>query len=236
MSKMLMDGRLTGTATPYKGQLAPTYHNKLSGMSKGVAQSYMTGTPSYSLNPQITQQRFQDSVVTPAMRAYTRDIAPKIREAYAGGGGAFNSRMMDQQAGVLRDTQMGFSSELANMLYNNQNLEAQLAESAMNRKQVGFQMAEQIAQGDYTRQAQAINAKYQDFLRRAPENNPWINTALSLTGQSHMALYQPQSPWAAVGGAASGALTGAAIGSVVPGIGTGIGAGVGGLAGLLGGL
>lgn len=76
---------------------------------------------------------------------------------------------------------------------------------------------------------QKANTDFNEFLRLAPENSPWIQLALQTAGvqtKGFVASEQDSSPWGAVG-----SIGGAIIGSIIPGIGTAAGAAIGGMAG-----
>jgi hypothetical protein len=205
-------------ATAYDGQLTAPFMRNLGGMQRSSLISAMSGRPSYNLDPKTTQRRFQQSVVTPALHTYETQIKPRIQEAYAGTGAAFHSRSGDQQVRTLSDMQVGFDSELSNMLFQNQNLAAQLAESASQRQLAGVGMAEQMATTNYNANNAALQAQYGEAMRMAPENNPWLQTALAATGQQNMALYNKQSGAGAIGGGALGGLM-LGMSAAVPGIG-----------------
>lgn len=126
---------------------------------------------------------------------------------------------------------VGLNAQLAQGQFQNQALEAQLAESAANRQMqalgiarqnrfdplqaaLGYQQALSPFQQRADQQAQS---QYQEFLRTAPENNPYYGVANAFLGQQGKYAYQGSSP---VAGALGGALGGGALGMSALGYGT----------------
>jgi hypothetical protein len=198
-------GMLTQGATKYSGQLTLPWANKFSGATQQALSAALSGKSAYDLDPEVTAQRFRDTVVNPGMMAFNKDILPQLREGF-GQGGAFNSRMGVAESNALSRMNVGFGAELANMQFQNQNLAAQLASDAAGRQFGAAQFTTNIQQN-------ALATQYQDAMRMAPEYNPWVDRALAITGQSQMALYQKPSIAGAIMGV-GGSLIGAKMGGV----------------------
>ncbi len=122
--------------------------------------------------------------------------------------------------------------QLAQVNLQNQNLEASLAESAMNRAVTGLGAAEGLetqplrysgmmtqAAAPFQQQEQnSLDRLYQEFVRRQTADLPYIQAGLGLTGQSHQAAYWPQeSPWLQAGAGILGMAAGGALGGLLGG-------------------
>jgi hypothetical protein len=130
-------------------------------------------------------------------------------------------------------TQAGLSAQAQQLAANTdqwqQALRAQLAEAAQGRRQTAIGQAQQQSliplqriQGQqqllapFQQNAQdKATAKYNEFLRTAPENSPYNQLALAFTGQQQQVLqnYNNANPWVgAIKGAMGGAQAGSAAG------------------------
>lgn len=223
----------------------------MSGTSSAL-DDLLSGKPAFDLDPSVIDAYFRDSVAAPALRNYQDNILPQLNAAYAGHGAAFSTRLSQAKGKALGDINADLVAQLAQTQLAAQTTRAQLADSAANRRVQGVQLAQQqtaaplthatlmeqaLAPFQQNKQATAT-ANYNEWVRTRPENNPYMQLALSYIGQSQNAAYNQQpNPYAGMAiGAGVGGLTGAAsgalIGSVVPGIGTGIGALIGALGGV----
>lgn len=201
----------------------------------------LSGQPSYELNPQITQDYFQRGVMDPMLRQFDREIAPRIAGSLAGQGATFSSRRGDITAQALGDLQTQALGELSRVVREDTLLSAQLAEQAAQRSLQATQISpvvtdaqgrrmalqQQLSAPFQRREDQLTQAKYQEFMRRQPENSPWLQQAMTFTGQPHMMAYNPNNP---IGGAFGGAVGGATS------MGTVFGPAGGLLGGILGGI
>jgi hypothetical protein len=153
----------------------------------------LAGQPSYDVSPEATQKYFNEGVLTPSLSAYDRYIAPRISEAYAGSGASFNSRSGREKADALTQLMTGAQGQLASWQQGNQQLQANLSDSAQTRalsalgmlpgfQNIGMQGLlglSQLLQPYQQQQNAAAGAKYQDFLRTTPEASPWTGLARS---------------------------------------------------------
>lgn len=180
------------------------------------------------------------------LRAFDQSIAPRLAAGFAGSGATFSSNRGRATRTALEGLQTNLASELARMQYSNQQLSAQLAESAANRQLQSVGLAEQLAMAPMSRavamsqalspfqaQQQALaDAQYQEFLRQAPENDPYLQMSLNtLYQQPQIAAQQKSSPLGSILGLGLGALTGGVFGAVGSAIGGGLGSGITGLFG-----
>lgn len=245
-------------ATPYNGQqqasLLPQFQqmNQLTrqynpqqfqGQQTSAVLNALSGRPSFDLSPQTTANYFQNSVVTPMMQTWNQQIAPQISEGFAGFSG-FSSREGTDKAMQLGNLGTSMASQLSQAQFSNQQLQANLAESAANRQIQGVGLAQQLANQPLNaagqiaqlyypfqqRADQGAQLNYQNFLRTTPENSPWLAQAQQYLGHSLTSTYNPGSPLA---NALSGAGAGATIGNAIfPGFGGLLGGIGGGIAGL----
>ena len=163
------------------------------------------------LDPATTAKYFESAVTNPMMHTFQTQIAPQIREGFAGVG-AFSSRMGEARGRALSDLQSNLTGQLGQFQLANQQeqerLNAQLADTAQQRalqslqaygqQQLAFANQPLLAAGAMgnflgplqQREDQGALAKYQDFIRTQPENSPYLNAMLNYIGQQQQALVQ----------------------------------------------
>jgi len=169
---------------------------KVATAQRNALVSALSGKPAFSLNQNVTERYFRNAVVAPAMRAFDTDIAPRLAESFAGAGATYHSGLSQARAKTLADMQVSFGSELSRLMAQNQLTQAQLAESARARQLNAVPIASQasaqpiqnmgllaqiLGQEQAYKQAQA-QAQYSEFLRLAPENNPYYKYLFQLAG------------------------------------------------------
>lgn len=150
------------------------------------------------------------------LHAFDTQIAPRINAGFAGLG-AFSSRQGTALSNALSDLSVSAQQQYAqaNLQQNSlaEQINSQSAENAANRRFQAAPMYNQFLQQQTYQpfqQSGAISsalqpfqqnlfqqsqAKYNDFLRTAPENNPWIKQALGLIGEPMQAAYNAPSPF-----------------------------------------
>lgn len=64
----------------------------------------------------LAERTFQEALLQPSLRAFNRDIAPGIREGFAGIGGTLSSRRGQAISRGLTDVHLGAQASLAQML------------------------------------------------------------------------------------------------------------------------
>lgn len=199
----------------------------------------LSGRPSFDISPEATAEFFQRGVVDPTLRQFEQQIAPRIGQGFAGLGSSFSSRKGQAIAEALEGVQVGLSSQLAQQQFRNQQIEAQLSESAAERQLRTTDLARSF-ELEPLRRSQALiqaaspfqlfeqqrkEASLSEFLRTLPENNPIIQQALQFTSQNQTVQ---QAPRPGIGGAV-GTLAGGALGFAAGGpVGAGAGAAAGG--------
>ena len=165
-------------------------------------QTQLSGKPSYDLSPQATADYFTKAVTQPMMKAFDKEIMPRIRSAYAGHGASMSTRRGDAERSSLEDIGSTLSSQLAQSQMQNMGLSAQLAESALARQAQGIGLTEQFVNAPLTRaggllmagapyqqqEQMVLDAAYQEYLRTRPESSPYMEYGLAFTGQPHMAI------------------------------------------------
>lgn len=212
--------------------------------SQAALRGALSGKSSYDLNPETTRRYLEDSLTRPAMRTYDRDIAPRIKEAFAGSGALYSSRRGQAQARALTDLQTDLTGQYASVAMQNQGLAAQLAENAQSRAMQSIPLGGQMAQQPLTAAAMMANllnpyqnqanmqaqAQYTEFMRMQPESSPWTAMALEYLNNNQMGTYNKQlNPYAraglgALGGAGAGFAMGGPVGAIIGGVGGAAGA------------
>lgn len=181
-----------------------------SASQQSALNTLISGKPSFDLSPGVTNQYFNDAVAAPLLQTYDRQIAPRLNQQFANLGATFTSNRVQQQQRQLSDLQSNLATQRGTLAYQDQSLAAQLSDSAAQRQLQGLSLAPQIQQmgvNNANSLATALNsfqtydqtaatAKYQDFLRTAPENNPLIGQAVNYLGQSQTLAYQQPSQFA----------------------------------------
>jgi hypothetical protein len=193
------------------------------GQTQGALSSLLSGKSAFNLNPSVTDKYFNNAVKTPLLRSFDQDIAPRIKEAFAGVQG-FSTAQGAAQSQALGDLATQLAAGRADLAYKDQALAAQLADNAASRQVQGVSLANQFAQQPFqnalalssaslpilgamqNNSQQQAQAQYQEFLRTLPENSPWTNIGLSFIAQPQQAFYQNQNVGALGGGLLGGAL------------------------------
>ena len=209
---------------------------------RGAIGEMLSGKPSFDLDPEVTTAAFEKGVAAPLLRQFEETKA-EIGAGFAGLGGSFSTRKMDVQGKALEGLHTQMAAKLAEMQFKNQAIQAQLAESAKQRQVQGVGAAEQFAISPLSRSGafqaaldpyqrhaqQQATAGFQDFMRTAPEANPFVGRAMGWKPtETFDTVLTPESSWM---GAGPGSLIGAGLGALVSGgnpIGAQIGAGAGG--------
>lgn len=206
----------------------------------------LSGQSSYDLSIPATTAFFQDSVAAPMLRTFDQSIAPRIAAGFAGSGATFSSNRGRATRTALEGLQTDMGAQLAQMQYANQQMSAQLAESAANRQLQSVGLAEQLAMAPMSRavgmtqalspfqaQQQALaDAQYQEFLRQAPENDPYLQMSLNtLYQQPQIAAQTKSNPFASILGIGLGALTGGIFGAAGTALGGAVSGGIGSIFG-----
>jgi hypothetical protein len=233
-------------------QMIDSYNPNAHASGTGDAlEQLLGGHPAYDLDPAVMEAYFRDAVAAPALRNFQQNVVPQLNAAYAGQGAAFSTRLSQAKGQALDNLNADLAAQMAQTNQAAQTTRAQLADSAAARRVQGVQLAQQQALAPLTQATllgQALSpiqqqkqgtatANYNEWLRKQPANNPYMQLALSYMGQSPNAVYTPQPDpmtgayTGAAGGALSGALAGSAggpIGAIIGGL---VGAASGGFSG-----
>ena len=168
-----------------------------------------------SISPEVTLDLFKKGVQTPMLRTFQQEIAPMIREQYAGAGqgGFFSSRRGDEFAQQLGNVQTNLSAQLAKWQRDNQLLEAQrslqipgLLQQLQQMPYQNLGMQQQFLAPYQAHEQNLAGAEYQEWQRQQPQNSPYLQMALAFLGTPMMGAIGT-APWATQ-------LTSAGIGAV----------------------
>jgi len=186
-----------------------------------------------SISPEVTLDLFQKGVQTPMLRTFQQEIAPMIKEQYAGAGqgGFFSSKRGDEFSRQLGNVQTNLGAQLASWQRENQLLEAQrslqipgLLQQLQQIPYQNLQMQQQVLSPYQTYEQNLAGAKYQEWQRQQPQNSPYMQQALGYLGVPMMGAIQT-SPWATQLTASGMSAIGSAIGGASGGSGSGSGGG-----------
>lgn len=169
------------------------------------------------LDPNTTTDYFRENVAKPMYRDFDLHVAPRIKEAFAIGGGSFNSRRGVELSNAIGNINTTVGQQLGQAQLQNQQLGAQLGQSA---QVAGLQLSPQLRNQNLTQAAllenilspfqenanQTTQATYQDFLRTTPENNPYLNQAMGFVNSSQLGVYNKPNTLAPILGGLAGSL------------------------------
>lgn len=220
------------------------------GQLNSAMTSALSGKAPMMVSQNLPQGYLQNALITPMMHQFQTQIAPQIKEGF-GNVGAFSSAQGSALGNALGQLTASATQQYGQAQLAQQQLAQQLnvgsANAAMQRQVSALPFAQaqsllplQQMQGIQsllapyqTNLANQAQAQYQNFLRTAPENSPWTQLAMGITGQQQQALYNPVSPLSNVLGTIGGlgaAATGInALGGAVSSTASGLGSLLGGL-------
>ena len=161
-------------------------------LSQTAIERALSGDPSFQLDPQTTERFFREAVEKPIFKTFEREIEPRIRSGFSGLGSTFGTRRglaVQRALGDIGDT---LASQLSTAQFQNQRLQAGLAESAAERQIRGVGLAQQFEAQPIQRasqlfgaaepfrqvEQQRLSAEFAEFLRTRPELSPTIPQAL----------------------------------------------------------
>lgn len=202
-------------ATPYNGQIVadmPTdvnsmFQDMLGSMSannKTIETAFRQdaeGVPAYAYDERKIKRDWETNVASPVMSAWTKYVAPVVTQAFAGSPGAFYSAAKGQ--GVANAASKYFAENVQGTLYNtmqnNQQMAFQSGENAAGRRASGasalqslpisnFNSALQGASSVQGVNQQKLSAAYSEFMRKAPENNPYMQAINNYLGTGMVAI------------------------------------------------
>jgi hypothetical protein len=177
-----------------------------------------------ALDPSRTAELFQSAVADPLLRTFDRDIAPRIRDEFAGQGATFSTRRGEASRRALEDLQSNLASQLATAQMRNQlsqaeietqtnlhqaGLNANLQQTGIDARRAGIEGGFQLERlplqqtlglsaGLLPYQAMAqqqLDRQYDEFNRLDPANNPFTGLSNQFTGQNQAQLTSKSDPY-----------------------------------------
>lgn len=107
--------------------LSSRFATDLGGLRANMAQT------AFDINPEITEQYYQDVIRTPMTKEWQETVEPMVREAYAGPG-YYSSARGDAQVKSAEDLATQLSSQRAQLYYADEIARRQALESAKARE------------------------------------------------------------------------------------------------------
>lgn len=184
-----------------------------------------------TVDPTASNDYFQKSIAAPLLQTYDRDIRPRIREAFAGGG-SFSGAMGAAQGRALENMFTQLAAQRGELSRQDQVLGSQ-----RQAQGIGFAQQQQLQPinvlsgmeallGPIVNQRREKNLGiYSEFLRTQPGNSPYITNALNYLSNAQVAVKQggDSTPWGAIGTGA-GILASVLFPPAAPFVGAGIAA------------
>lgn len=207
--KMAKTG-LTSEVPAYPGQMyvpktaeETAYLNSVPQLANELATSRTAySKPAFDINPETTEQYYQDVIKNPMLKQWEETVEPTIRSAYAGPGYWGGARANAQMEGA-EDLATNLASERAKLYYADEQARRQAAEAASQRSaQYGDQsIASQAAiigeAGAYSRaiDQEKVTADLQRWLAgetvdgQVPtQYNPFLQVVYNLLGLQQYAV------------------------------------------------
>ena len=141
--QQLISSLTAGNLQQGLGQSLNMYQQSGAGLSRALS-----GSPSFQSNPSVTQGYFNTGIKTPLLKAFDEEIRPRIRDSYAAQNALFSSRRALAEQKALGDLSTNLAGQLSGLIYNDQQLAAQLAEGAANRQLSAAGLAGQQRQSE----------------------------------------------------------------------------------------
>jgi len=174
-----------------------TYLSRSTSIADAIASSRANmGRPAYEINPETTEQYYQQAIKAPTMREWEQTVEPAIREAYTGPG-YYGSARADATRKAAEDMEFNLAAQRAELYYaDEQSRRAALENAATRDAQFGPVAAQTEATvlgsaGEYSRmiQQEEITADLQRWLmgeevdgQQAEQYSPWLQLAFSALG------------------------------------------------------
>ena len=229
-------GKLTAGPSQYEQQGLNTLGNYIAqpseatGWGSAALKTQLSGAPSTNINPQASEDYFNNSVRAPLMKQFNEDIMPQVRERYNSGGMFYGTPRERAENNALQDLEGNLVSQKSNLAYQDEQARRDLAESAAKRQLAALPQGLAYSQEPLTRVAASQNYgdlprtleqtdlgnQFNEWLRTQPQNNPAIQTAMNYINMTQKGMYQQPG---AVG--IIGSLDPTAVGSGLGGMGYG---------------
>jgi hypothetical protein len=206
-------GKIGDAAPSYTGEtVAPltSQEQQASGMIENLAgsqpylqgditsayQQALAGQPTSTINPETTQAYFQNTIYNPSRQLFQEESMPLIQEAYNGPGGYWGGARADAQYKAERDFQTGMGAQYSNLMYQDEQANRALKESAATRALQAAQGAQGYGESQFNQQLQAASAlgqmgqlertlqqaqldwNVQEWMRTQPEYSPYLAGAM----------------------------------------------------------
>lgn len=135
---------------------------------------------------------------------FDKYVAPRVKAQFAGSGAAFTSRQGDAVANALGDMTLNLQKQHGDLLNQSLFNNAQFQEAALGRALQATQATNPQLAGS-TALMSSMQPFFNEFMRTAPESNPYLSQAMAYISNNQGAMYNPQSSLAS-------SLTGGALG------------------------
>lgn len=191
-------------ATPYGGQMvadmgegffdsAQLFFDKIGSTmqaSDEILNSFINQDHNYEAKTEDVIKKWEEMFAKPAMQVWQDTVGKDLKQQYNLPGTFNSSRRGDAVARASNQFYGGsVSPQLFSALTNEYNKEFQSAESGRNlafqannmRTNMPYQQAQQgmsIASNVQKAEQMPLSAQYQEFMRTAPEADPWLQMAL----------------------------------------------------------
>lgn len=212
MGRLVNPGLKEG-ATPYSGTRVPGQNQLLSNYFSSAGSvpteslysnagnalnTAMSGQPLYGSDMNAAKDYWKSAYYDPAMDNFMKEMLPKLRESYAGGTFDSGGRLRAEQ-NALADVATGLNSNLASIMYgehqagqNEKDLAANRALGATSVAQQFGQVPFQAGAAQYEYDKGPLEEDYQKWLMQQDWANPYITTALGMTGVNAVSPYLSQ--------------------------------------------
>ena len=161
---------------------------EIQSLATGAFKDLLSGAPSTTISPEITNRFFEDKIQAPLLRSLSEDIFPALNRSTVG----FGSRLNRRKAMTMEKAFEVLAAERANLQYLQEQTRIGLAESAQTRKAGALAFAPTLAaMGNIPLAASATfgsiaegqqNRRLSEARRKLPESNPYMNFAAGLLG------------------------------------------------------
>ena len=203
-------GKLTAGPSQYEQQGLNTLGNYIAqpseatGWGSAALKTQLSGAPSTNINPQASEDYFNNSVRAPLMKQFNEDIMPQVRERYNSGGMFYGTPRERAENNALQDLEGNLVSQKSNLAYQDEQARRQLSEDAAKRQLAALPQGLAYGQEPLTRVAASqtygalprnleqadMAAQLNEFLRTQPQNNPAIQTAMDYINMVQKGMYQ----------------------------------------------
>jgi hypothetical protein len=189
----------------YTGGKTPAFRWGQAGL-----KSALSGAPSTTINPETSEQFYQSAVKAPALKEFSEDVLPQIRESNNRGGFVWGTARQKAENDAYADLMDTLTTRRSEISYADEEARRGLAESAAQRQVSALPQALQYAEAPISAamgygatprlvEQAGLEAKQSEWMRTRPEYNPTIPAALSYIGEPMMGMYQTPTTPSALG-------------------------------------